>query len=164
MDTDVHERYRTVLAWTVSLRANRLFLLVRTVILLASLLCVVSTKLAAQESNPRAQAADLNLLEAVDQWKAQLSFEPLTGTGHILRGPDLVRFKLGYPLFSIGAGKALEAPAIYEKPDGLYLPRLSFERLEKWFLDQEDDRASRFTVAAILIDPGHGGKIGRAHV
>ncbi|OHD78483.1 MAG: hypothetical protein A3J97_12850, partial [Spirochaetes bacterium RIFOXYC1_FULL_54_7] len=71
---------------------------------------------------------------------------------------DLVRFKLGYPVYAVGTGLALEAPAVYEGPDGLLLPVAAYELIHRWFADRDDDRVSRFTVAAILIDPGHGGK------
>lgn len=103
-------------------------------------------------------ASGVRLLDAATQWKAQVAYEPLTGTGHILRGRDLVRFKLGYPIYAVGPGLALAASAVIDGQGGLELPRDAYERIGRWFTDQDADRASRFTVAAILIDPGHGGK------
>jgi N-acetylmuramoyl-L-alanine amidase len=98
------------------------------------------------------------LQDAAAQWQARIAYEPLTGTGHILRGTDLVRFKLGYPVYAVGPGQTLAAAAISEGPEGLELPRDAYDRISRWFADKDEDRASRFTVAAILIDPGHGGK------
>ena len=132
--------------------------LVRLALLLACLSCTGIQNLPAQEPAPVPPAVGMKLVEAATRWKAQLAYEPLTGTGHILRGQDLVRFKLGYPVYAVGTGLALEAPAVYEGPDGLLLPVAAYELIHRWFADRDDDRASRFTVAAILIDPGHGGK------
>jgi N-acetylmuramoyl-L-alanine amidase len=101
----------------------------------------------------------VRLLDAAARWKAQLSYEPLTGTGHILRGQDLVRFKLGYPVYALGpARRWLLRQSSRKGRMACHLPRTAYELIGKWFADQDDDRASRFTVAAILIDPGHGGK------
>ena len=111
--------------------------------------------LAPGSSNP-VQA--IKLVEAAAQWKAHVAYEPLTGTGHILRGIDLVRFKLGYPVYALGSGLALAAPAVIEGSGGLELPLEAYEQIGRWFFAQDEERASRFTVAAILIDPGHGGK------
>ena len=147
--------------------------LVRATLLLAFLSCFSFNSLHAQAPGtmapasgapktqvpaPSTPASGMKLLDAVSHWNAQAAYEPLTGTGHILRGNDLIRFKLGYPVYALGPGQTLVASAVYEGPGGLELPRDAYELLDRWFSDQDEDRASRFTVAAILIDPGHGGK------
>ena len=40
----------------------------------------------------------------------------------------------------------------------LELPAESAAALVRWFAERDAERASRFSIAAILIDPGHGGK------
>jgi N-acetylmuramoyl-L-alanine amidase len=142
--------------------------LVRLALLLACLSCFTFQALHAQAPAPVAPkttvpalavtVGNMKLLEAATEWKAHVAYDPLTGTGHILRGKDLVRFKLGYPVYSVGPGHALPAPAVIEGPGGLELPQKAYELIGRWFVDMDEDRASRFTVAAILIDPGHGGK------
>lgn len=123
-----------------------------------ALLLACLSLFALNELHAQTPAMGMKLLDAATQWKAQVAFEPLTGTGHILRGTDLVRFKLGYPVYSVGPGLALAASAIFDGIGGLELPKDAYERIGRWFSDQDVDRASRFAVAAILIDPGHGGK------
>jgi N-acetylmuramoyl-L-alanine amidase len=127
-------------------------------LLLGSLSCPGTLSAQARESTTADNTAGIELVTAATQWNAQLSYEPLTGTGYILRGQDLVRFKLGYPAYAVGTGRTLLAPAVYQSPGGLSLPEDAFELLDRWFSEQDEDRASRFTVAAILLDPGHGGK------
>jgi N-acetylmuramoyl-L-alanine amidase len=107
---------------------------------------------------PQTAAASTDLRSAVSVWKASLAFDAVTGTGHILRGVDLVRFKVGFPVFAIGSGRALHAPAIVLSPTGLSIRQDTMEAIGAWFAARDADRASHFKIAAILIDPGHGGK------
>ncbi len=96
--------------------------------------------------------------EAAKAWKASVSYDPLTGTGHILRGQDLVRFKSGYGLYSLGGGKALRSAPLTYGPSGLRLPATTRDAIARYFDERDADRGSRFRIAAIIIDPGHGGK------
>ena len=89
---------------------------------------------------------------------AAVASDPRTGTGHILRGADLVRFKRDYPVYSVGQGQALRAPAVRASGGRLELPAESAAAIGRWFAERDAERASRFSIAAILIDPGHGGK------
>lgn len=92
------------------------------------------------------------------EWKARLSFDPLTGTGRILRGADLVRFKVDVPVFELGSGEVLRMPAISDAGTRLLVPDKTAAAILDWFKRRDAERGSRFSVAAILIDPGHGGK------
>lgn len=111
---------------------------------------VATTKLA------DATLAALETAAAV--WNARIAFDPMTGTGHILRGFDLVRFKTGFPVFATGSGQALHAPAIMTGATGLSIRQETIKAIGAWFASRDADRASHFKIAAILIDPGHGGK------
>jgi N-acetylmuramoyl-L-alanine amidase len=89
---------------------------------------------------------------------AWVDFDILTGTGHILRNQDLVRFKLDFPVYALGTGELLAVAAPRIRGQTLELPLDAARALERWFAGRDEDRAAQFTVAAILIDPGHGGK------
>jgi N-acetylmuramoyl-L-alanine amidase len=107
---------------------------------------------------PETAGAWVDLLAAASGWKATVTYDTLTGTGHILRGLDLVRFKVGFPLYSAGAGRVLKAPAVRDAGSRLEIPREAVASIASWFSERDAERASRFSIAAILIDPGHGGK------
>lgn len=108
--------------------------------------------------NVMADQEGLLLLEAADKWKASLSYDPLTQTGYILRNKDLVRFKNNFPAFLLANDEILREKPIIDSPKGLFIPESSFNALTKYFENKDAERASHFKIAAIIIDPGHGGK------
>jgi len=122
--------------------------------LLAALLLVLSVAAGAQTT----PAAWIDVMAAAASWKASVAYDALTGTGHILRGGDLVRFKRDFPVFSVGSGQALRAPAVRDAGSRLEMPAETVAAIARWFAERDAERASRFSIAAILIDPGHGGK------
>jgi len=107
---------------------------------------------------PSATAGWVDIMAAASEWKAAVSYDPLTGTGHILRGGDLVRFKKDYPVFSLGSGRPLRSAAVRDSGGRLQMPLDTERAIARWFAERDAERASRFSVAAIIIDPGHGGK------
>ncbi|HPE88271.1 MAG: N-acetylmuramoyl-L-alanine amidase [Spirochaetaceae bacterium] len=122
------------------------------------LLALVATVAAAAVGAQGSGDQWLDLMEVAARWKANVSYDPLTGTGHVLRGSDLVRFKVDYPVFSVGQGTALRATAIKDAGTRLGIRTDAVHAIEAWFAERDAERASHFSVAAILIDPGHGGK------
>lgn len=104
------------------------------------------------------QTSWTDVMAAAAEWKATVAYDALTGTGHILRGGDLVRFKRDYPVFSVGAGLSLRAPAVRDTGARLEMSSDAVAAITRWFAERDAERASRFSIAAILIDPGHGGK------
>lgn len=122
--------------------------------LLATLMLVVSGA-AFPQGKP---ATWIDVMSVASEWKATVAFDALTGTGHFLRGSDLVRFKLDYPVYSTGSGLALRAPAVRDTGVRLEIPQEAVSSIARWFAERDAERASRFSIAAILIDPGHGGK------
>jgi N-acetylmuramoyl-L-alanine amidase len=99
-----------------------------------------------------------DVMVVASEWKATVAYDALTGTGHFLRGSDLVRFKRDYPVYSVGAGLSLRAPAVRDTGMRLEISSEAVSSITRWFADRDTERASRFSIAAILIDPGHGGK------
>jgi N-acetylmuramoyl-L-alanine amidase len=100
----------------------------------------------------------VDLMVAAAAWNATVAYDGLTGTGHILRGQDIIRWKLDYPLFSLGSGQPLAATGIRDAFARLEIHQSTVAEISAWFAGRDDERASRFSIAAILIDPGHGGK------
>ncbi len=114
----------------------------------------------AQSPSPKVSkpAEWLDLTAVASGWKATLSYDPITGSGHILKGVDLVRFKTDLPMYAAGSSDLLHVSAIRDVGNKLEIPASAHEALSKWFDEREKERASHFSIAAILIDPGHGGK------
>ncbi len=100
----------------------------------------------------------VDMARQVSAWKASWSFDPLSGNGYILKGEDLVRFKAGYPVYIASNGTQLAAPEPVWDGKSLSLHRNAVAVLESWFAERQAERASKSTVVAILIDPGHGGR------
>jgi len=90
--------------------------------------------------------------------KARLSYDPLTGYGLIERTGARLCFALGVPwaLFNWDTSLPIDPPTSGE--GGLAFSKEAVARIEKSFADSDAVARSRFSVAAILIDPGHGGK------
>ena len=89
---------------------------------------------------------------------ARLSWDPLTGTGYLERGGYRAAFKLGSSVWLMDGHGILPLAAVELRGGVPYLPSEAAAALKAWFAGKEEERASQFHVAAILIDPGHGGK------
>jgi N-acetylmuramoyl-L-alanine amidase len=94
---------------------------------------------------------------------ATLSWDPLTGQGHFeLSGKalghpgDRVSFRVGFPWALVNYRWLVAWPDITRTPEGLQFSRQGLENLTAHYLC-ELRRAEQPRVAAILIDPGHGG-------
>jgi len=123
---------------------------------LASLTGLYAEPVLADTTGSASQWVDL--MVAAAEWKATIAYDGLTGTGHILRGQDMVRWKLDYPVFLLGSGQIVQATGIRDAITRLEIQQSTVSALAAWFLSRDTERASRFSIAAILIDPGHGGK------
>ncbi len=105
-----------------------------------------------------APAAFKPLSKFAQDWNAVFSFDALSGTGWILRGQELVRFKSGYDGFILGTSRMLRAAPV-ESPSGtLVMQHSTALAIETWFNERDVERKSKFSVAMVIIDPGHGGK------
>lgn len=111
-----------------------------------------------QPAAPQSGPAWIDLVTAASGLKASVSYDPLTRTGHLLRGGDLVRFKRDFPVYAVGSGQIIRAPAVRDSGQRLEIHPDALAAVRSWFSGRDAERASRFSIAAILIDPGHGGK------
>lgn len=98
------------------------------------------------------------LTAAASDLGARLTWDPLTQTGYLERGGHRAAFKAGVPHWVLD-GEELARISPVELRDGVpVLSGAAASELRAWFSRKEEERASQFHVAAILIDPGHGGK------
>lgn len=89
---------------------------------------------------------------------ARFSFDPLTGYALLEKTGCRLVFAEGLPwaIFNWDRTIAIDPPS--EGPGGLIITPSASAAVEKAFADAEAASRSHFYVAAILIDPGHGGK------
>lgn len=112
----------------------------------------------AQSAGSARPAAPIELSALAERWKAIWSFDPLSGQGYVMRGPDLIRFAPGRELYLVGPDGLLRSLAPTWEGGRIMLPAPAAEALDAWLASRDEERRSRASVAAILIDPGHGGR------
>jgi N-acetylmuramoyl-L-alanine amidase len=89
---------------------------------------------------------------------ARLSFDPLTGYCLIEGSLSRAAFAPGIPWALLDWDNRLAIDPPVQGSVGLSLTARAAAALEKALAEAEARSRSRFSVAAILIDPGHGGK------
>lgn len=135
----------------------------RPALLVAILACLfLSSGLKAEEgqAGPAFPSA-LGLGEAADRLQARLRWDPLTRTGSLEKAGLVASFgsELPWILFDFKDLVATEAPQ--ESPGGSLLSPSTLALLDSRFTKAIADKSAQkgqFSIAAILIDPGHGGK------
>jgi len=100
----------------------------------------------------------LLLADAVQSWNASASFDVLSQTGSIIRGKEIITFKLDYEIFILNGSRVLVGKPIIFKDGRLYIPVETAGLIRAWFLDRENEQKTKGRVAIIVIDAGHGGK------
>jgi len=105
-----------------------------------------------------APAAPLSVQAVASRLKARFSFDPLTGYALLEKTGGRLVFAEGLPwaIFNWNKTIAIDPPS--EGEGGLCFTASASTALEKAFSDADAASRSHFSVAAILIDPGHGGK------
>jgi N-acetylmuramoyl-L-alanine amidase len=113
---------------------------------------------AAAEIHPAAESADIQAQVLAARLKARLSYDPLTGYGLIERPGARLSFAMGIPWAIFDWNKTLPIDPPKAGEGGLSFSAQAVSVLEKAFSEADAVLRSHFSVAAILIDPGHGGK------
>ncbi|HUW39464.1 MAG TPA: N-acetylmuramoyl-L-alanine amidase [Rectinemataceae bacterium] len=101
---------------------------------------------------------DCGALETARRLKAKLSYDPLTGYGVFDRPELRASFALGVPWIVLDQDRSLRVEAPRPGKDGPVFPASTVVMLQKAFGAAEAAKPPHYTVAAIVIDPGHGGK------
>jgi len=94
----------------------------------------------------------------MERLAARISFDPLTGTGLIERSGLRASFAVGVPLILLDWNRSLAVEAPRNGAQGLAFPLSTVAAVEAAFREADAALKSHFYVAAVLIDPGHGGK------
>lgn len=111
-----------------------------------------------QTAKPAAAQGALSLAALAEALKAEVFYDSLTGYGYFRRFGLNAVFATGVPwiLWDWKDQTPVSAP---ENESGGPSFKADFRTaLEKRYLALEKQNANRYSVAAILIDPGHGGK------
>jgi len=112
----------------------------------------------AQAKSAAPAGESLSAAEAAERLQARLSFDPLTGTGLIERSGLRASYAVDLPWILLDWDRSLKVEAPRNGAAGLSFPRSTVEALESAFREAAAALMSSYSVAAILIDPGHGGK------
>lgn len=96
-------------------------------------------------------------LEALESLKAEMSFDPITGRGRISRGEASVEYLEGSRTVLLSDSLKAEVDTPYRSEDGILRFPAAFIDLARTHFQAQPEK-QRFSVAAIIIDPGHGGK------
>ncbi|MBO4731843.1 MAG: N-acetylmuramoyl-L-alanine amidase, partial [Spirochaetaceae bacterium] len=99
---------------------------------------------------------NINIVDLTQQLNADLYWDTLSGTGVLEKKGHVVQFQTNETLVVADyvLMKITDAPV---RKDGSVYVTENFAECVRGFLDS-DGGESLFTVGAILIDPGHGGK------
>lgn len=106
--------------------------------------------------------SSLTLSAAVTELQAQFYYDPLSRTGEFQTPTHHILFfmddKSG-PSYALVDGILLfSVPSPFFKDSTAYFPEPFVRTLKTALANQRDDGRGKFRIAAIIIDPGHGGK------
>jgi N-acetylmuramoyl-L-alanine amidase len=120
------------------------------IIKLAFILLLISSGLGAQTLDHR---------ELIDRTGARLLWDPLTRKGILIKGKDSVTFFADEHLLLFNGEELFnDAAVVYEKGELRFSGDTS-DRISRFFQKKEPvDNTTPFRVAAIILDPGHGGR------
>jgi len=111
-----------------------------------------------QTPGPSVSSVALPLSAWLAEHKARLSWDPLTASGWIEKNGDRLAFAVGLPLalWDFSERISIDPPSLGKA--GPQFSPASLDAIASRFGAVETSRSSHFSIAAILIDPGHGGK------
>jgi N-acetylmuramoyl-L-alanine amidase len=129
-------------------------------ILLAAILLAPSLCAEVQgQSSPGQQGqSSLSLKEAAGRLKAHLYWDPLTKSGVFERSGQRASFALGASSLLFNYAESLPVDPPIDRGGGPRVSEAFLAGLESRFAEAESADKGHFKIAAILIDPGHGGK------
>jgi N-acetylmuramoyl-L-alanine amidase len=117
-----------------------------------------ATAAAPAPSPATAAVADTAATAFAGSLKAKLSYDPLTGYGLLEKSGSRLAFALGVPWAIFDWNKSVRLDPPRDGDGGLSFTATSCAAIGKLFAEADAVARQHFSVAAILIDPGHGGK------
>jgi len=121
------------------------------VVLMLILCCV---PFVAAEGTPQ---EDMSLSSLAQSLNAILEYDPLIQSGTITKEGRSVRFAIDVPYVLLDWNIVKKVPSPYETDDSLRVKK-EFADAMREFFQSKPAPSSKYSVKAIVIDPGHGGK------
>jgi N-acetylmuramoyl-L-alanine amidase len=101
-------------------------------------------------------AQDIPMTAALARLGAELEWNPLDGRGRVSHDGKEIEFISGSNIAVFGSREKRELAVPYLDAGNLLFPQVFLDAAKSYFEAPKD--LDRFTVAAVIIDPGHGGK------
>ena len=98
------------------------------------------------------------LLDFGKKSKAGISFDPLTSSGFIEQNGSFVSFVVDQPFIVLDWKNLKRVEAPYLSGEKLMLPAGFAREVTDYFSMKNAPKKEKYSVATILVDPGHGGK------
>lgn len=98
------------------------------------------------------------LLDFGKKSKAGISFDPLTSSGFIEQNGSFVSFVVDQPFIVLDWRNLKRVEAPYLSGGKLMLPAGFTREVTGYFSMKNAPKKEKYSVATILVDPGHGGK------
>ncbi|MFA6366145.1 MAG: N-acetylmuramoyl-L-alanine amidase, partial [Candidatus Hydrogenedentales bacterium] len=98
------------------------------------------------------------LLDFGKKSKAGISFDPLTSSGFIEQNGSFVSFVVDQPFIVLDWRNLKRVEAPYLSGEKLMLPAGFTREVTGYFSMKNAPKKEKYSVATILVDPGHGGK------
>jgi N-acetylmuramoyl-L-alanine amidase len=121
-------------------------------LVLALILCSIPSA-AAEET----QQEDISLSSLAQSLSATLEYDPLIHAGTITKEGRSARFALDVPYVLLDWSILRRVPSPYETDDSLRVKKEFADALREFF-QAKPGASSKYSVKAIVVDPGHGGK------
>lgn len=104
-------------------------------------------------------AADsVSILQFGKDIKAQLAYDPLTQTGYLSKEDRFVSFAVGEPFIALNWNELKKVGAPTFEDGTLVVPADFVKEAQNFLNGGSKDKPTNYAIAAILVDPGHGGK------
>ncbi|HWP68030.1 MAG TPA: N-acetylmuramoyl-L-alanine amidase [Rectinemataceae bacterium] len=100
----------------------------------------------------------VSLLDFGKSVKAGVAFDPLTKSGYIEQNGVFVSFALDQPFIACDWKELKKVGAPYLSGETIFLPADFVKETSKYLSEKNTPKKEKYSVATILVDPGHGGK------
>ena len=100
----------------------------------------------------------VSLTEFGDTVKAEIAFDPLTSSGYLEQKGAFLAFAIDQPFIALDWKTIKRVGAPYLDGARVMLPPDFAREARSYFSEKNAQKKEKYSVATILIDPGHGGK------
>ncbi len=121
-------------------------------LVLALILCSIPSA-----TTEETQQNDMSLSGLAQSLNATLEYDPLSHAGTITKAGNSVRFAVDVPYILFNWSTIKRVPSPYETEDSLRVKKEFSDALRDFF-QAKPAASSTYSVKAIVVDPGHGGK------